>query len=175
MNKYAFSQVAQHALVGAGIGGTIGASVGYLRGDPKQGRGRSMLMHGLGGAAVGGAIGAGSGAYAQKQNLTNIQPLDPAAAKRMGRIATVLRGYSGLSPDVHQHVNEYSNLANSATLNQSQVDRMQSLAAMYETPNAQNPEHVSQFFRSAAHRYEPKVAVAAWTHGADLAFDRLGL
>lgn len=193
MQKRAFSQVAQHALVGAGIGGALGTGVGYLRGEPEN-RGRSMLSHGAIGAVTGGLIGAGSGFNAQgggsggsSTPLPNVNPLDPSAAKRMDRIRTVLRGYNGLGADVHKHMGEYADLAKAQTLTQQQVDRMRALAQQYAPGVGGNPEHVSNFFQAAAHRYEPKVAVAsfdmasahaavaAYAAGMDYAFDLMGL
>lgn len=178
MQKRAFSQVAQHALIGAGVGGALGTGVGYLRGSPDN-RGKSMLSHGLVGAATGGLIGAGSGYRAQNQSqnapFPGANPLGPSAAKRMDRIKTVLRGYNGVGPEVHKHMDEYSTLAQSANLNQQQVERMRALAQQYGPGAGGNPEHVSNFFQAAAHRYEPKVAVAAYVSGMDCAFDVLGL
>lgn len=180
MQKRAFNQVAQHALVGAGIGGALGTGVGYLRGKPGN-RGRSMLSHGAIGAVTGGLIGAGSGFNAQGSSapLPNVNPLDPSAAKRMDRIRTVLRGYNGLGADVHKHMGEYADLAKAQALTQQQVERMRALAQQYAPGAGGNPEHVSNFFQAAAHRYEPKVAVAsfgfAYEVGMDRAFDLMGL
>lgn len=46
----------QHALIGAGIGGTLGAGVGAFTGTPEN-RQRNMMLGGLGGMALGGTAG----------------------------------------------------------------------------------------------------------------------
>jgi hypothetical protein len=46
----------QHTLVGAGIGGVLGAGVGAFSGSPEN-RQRNMIRGGLGGAVLGGAAG----------------------------------------------------------------------------------------------------------------------